>query len=69
MEDKTIYRIKKWCFLTSIILLNTICCYITYIYQDLLIITMIYIILKSKDIISVIGIVLHNLFKKLFNKK
>ena len=69
MEDKTIYRIKKWCFLTSIILLNAICCYITYIYQDLLIITMIYIILKSKDIISVIGIVLHNLFKRLFSKK
>jgi hypothetical protein len=30
---------------------------------------MIYIILKSKDIISVFGIVLHNLFKRLFKKK
>ena len=69
MENKTIYRIKKWFFLCVLLILNLSLCIITYIFQEFFVITLLYIIFKSKDIISVIGIILHNLIKKLYNKK
>jgi hypothetical protein len=63
MEDKTIYRIKKWSFLLTIIILNIIFSLITYKFKGVTVITVIYVLFKSKDVMSIIGIIIHNIVK------
>ena len=68
VTNQTMFYIKKWCLILSILLLNAGLCILVYYTQNLQVILYIIVILKSKDIIMSIMFVFNMIYRAITKK-